>query len=245
MFYSFGRFLLFIRNSLFIRPDNMVMYRKEAFRQMNSIGIESMAIVAVVALFIGAVTAIQFSYQIQDFAVPAYYIGYIVRDSMIIEMAPTVSAMILAGKVGSNMASELGNMRITEQIDALEIMGVNAQGYLVGTKVIAALVTIPMLVAWAALIGILGGLGATLLSGAATLGEFKHGLMAFFMPMNFRVMIIKSCCFALLLSIIACFQGYFVKGGAVEVGNATTRAVVQSNIAILVFDYIIAAILLQ
>ncbi len=229
---------------IFSKPENWSMYWKENMRQMNSIGIESIPIVAVVALFIGAVTAVQFAYQVQDFAVPMYYIGYIVRDTMIIEMAPTMTCMILAGKVGSNMASELGNMRITEQIDALEIMGVNTPGYLVGTKLTAALFTIPLLIILAALLGILGGLLAVVLSNIMPIGVYERGLHAFFEPFNVRLMMIKGFVFAFILSTVACFHGYNVKGGAIQIGEASTKAVVHSNILILLSDYIIAEVLL-
>ena len=244
IFYHFGRYILFL-GSLFRRPEKMSMYWREMLRQMNDIGVTSIPIVAVVATFIGAVTAIQFAYQIQDFLIPIYYVGFIVRDSMIIEMAPTISCMILAGKVGSNMASELGNMRITEQIDALEIMGVNTASYLIGTKIIASLIMIPLLIIIAAFLGIMGGMIATITSDISTLGEYERGLHAFFIPFNVSMMLIKGVTFAYILSTVSCYQGYFVKGGAIQIGEASTRAVVYSNILILIFDYVIAFMLLQ
>ncbi len=244
IFYHFGRYVLFLRG-LFHRPEKLSMYWKEMFRQMNDIGITSIPIVAVVALFIGAVTAIQFAYQIQDFLIPLYYIGFIVRDSMIIEMAPTITCMILAGKVGSNMSSELGNMRITEQIDALEIMGINTSTYLVGTKIIAAIITIPMLIILAAFLGILGGLIATLLSGISSFAEYDRGLHAFFVPFNVNMMLIKGFTFSIIISTVACYEGFHVKGGAIQIGQASTRAVVNSNIMILISDYLIANMLLN
>jgi len=241
--HHFGAYILLL-GSIFRRPEKWKMYMRELFKQMNEIGITSIPIIAVVALFIGAVTAIQFAYQIKDFLVPLYYIGFIVRDSMIIEMAPTISCMVLAGKVGSNIASELGNMRITEQIDALEIMGVNTASYLIGTKVVAALLMIPLLIILAAGLGILGGLIATVASGISTAAEFDRGLHAFYEPFNVILMMIKGTTFAYLLSTISCYQGYNVRGGAIEIGQASTRAVVYSNILILIFDYLIAFILL-
>lgn len=236
---TFGRYVLFLR-SMFSRPEKLSMYWREISRQMNNIGIESIPIILVVAAFVGAVTAVQFAYQIKDFPVPTYYIGFIVRDVMIIEMAPTVSCMMLAGKVGSNIASELGNMRISEQIDALEIMGVNTIPYLITTKIIAALITIPCLVILSAFVGILGGLVSMLASDLASLKEFEQGLRAFFLPFNVTLMMIKGTTFAFLLTTIACFEGYFVKGGAIQIGEASTRAVVVSNIVILFFDFLLA-----
>lgn len=230
---------------MFSKPEKTSMYWKEMLRQMNQIGVESIPIIIVVAMFLGAVTAIQFAYQIKNFAVPLYYIGFIVRDSMIIEMAPTISCMILAGKVGSNIASELGNMRITSQIDAMEIMGINTRGYLLSTKIIAAVVTIPALIIMAAFVGIIGGMAATYLSDVSTIQEYERGLRAFFLPFNVRLMLIKGLVFSLILSTVSCYQGYFVEGGAIEIGQASTRAVVLSNILILISDYFIAFTLLK
>ncbi len=241
--YELGRFLRFL-GSIFHRPEKMSVYWTETMRNMVDIGITSIPIVAVVAMFMGAVTAVQFAYQLENFAVPLYYIGFIARDITIIEMAPTVTCMILAGKVGSNIASELGNMRITEQIDALEIMGVNTSSFLVGTKILAAIITIPLLVTLASFLGIMGGLIATIASDLAPISEFVRGLRAFFIPFNINIMIIKGFVFSILLSSISCYYGYKVRGGAIEIGKASTKAVVESNIAILIFDFIIAWILL-
>lgn len=240
----FGSYVIMLR-SLFHKPENAAVYWKELFRQMNSIGIESIPIIAVVSLFIGAVTALQFAYQMNDFPVPMYYIGFIVRDSMMLEMSPTVSCMILAGKVGSNMASELGNMRISNQIDALDIMGVNSTTYLIATKIIGAILTIPLLVIISVLLGILGGLVACVSSDLIPLQQFDQGLHAFYLPSNVNLMLVKSVVFSFILSSVACFEGYYVKGGAIEIGAAATRAVVLSNILILFFDYLIASIMLK
>lgn len=242
--HHFGKYIRFLR-SLFTRPEKFSMYWKEMLRQMNVIGIESVLIIAVVSMFIGAVTAIQFAYQVKDFAVPAYFLAFVIRDSMIIEMAPTISCMILAGKVGSNIASELGNMRITEQIDALEIMGINTTSYLVGTKIIAALYTIPLLIILAAALGILGGLLAALSADLTNFSQFNMGIRVLFNPFNVQIMILKGLVFAFLLSSISCYQGFFVKGGAVGIGEASTRAVVYSNILILIADYAIADLMLN
>lgn len=235
----FGEYIIFL-SKLLNRPEKVSMYRKEIMRQMYDIGVGSISIVAVVAIFMGAVTAIQFAYQIENFFVPKYYLGYIIRDSMIIEMAPTISCMMLAGKVGSNMAAELGNMRITEQIDALEIMGVNTIPYLVGTKIIAALLTVPSLIILAASLGIVGGLLAIIFTDVATAAEYIRGLNSFFIPSNVNLMLIKSVVFGFILSSVACYQGYHVKGGAIQLGEASTRAVVYANILIPISDYIVA-----
>lgn len=241
--YNFGKYLKFL-GAIFKRPENLRMYWQELMRQMYIIGVQSVPIVIMVAAFIGAVTAVQFAYQMKNFAVPAYYLGFIVRDSSVIEMAPTITSLIMAGKAGSNMSSELGNMRITEQIEALEIMGIYTETYLVGTKIIAALCMLPLLVIMAALMGIGGGLVATLLGDLVSFADYERGLHAFFIPYNVTLMLIKSVAFAFILSSVSCFHGFYVKGGAIEIGSASTRAVVNSSILILIFDYIIAWLLL-
>ncbi|MCB0514431.1 MAG: ABC transporter permease [Chitinophagales bacterium] len=238
----FGAYVIMLKK-MFTIPEKMYMYNKELFRQMTNIGVGSLVIIAIISLFIGAVTAVQFAYQLGNSFIPLYYVGYIVRDSMIIELAPTFSCLVLAGKVGSNMASELGSMRISEQIDALEIMGVNTISYLVGPKILASVIIVPVLVIYSASFGIVGGLIASASRGIATETYIK-GLHAWFDPFNVTMMIIKSIIFGFILTSVSCYQGYYANGGALDIGAASTRAVVYSSILILVFDYLIASILL-
>ncbi len=219
------------------------MYYKETVRQMYEIGIGSLMIILVVSLFIGAVTAVQFTYQLQGTMIPSYYIGYIVRDMAIIELAVTFSSIILAGKVGSNIASEIGGMRQKEHIDAMEIMGVNTASYLVMPKIVAGLFVIPVLVSIAAVVSIGGGYFASTYSGAFSHEEFVQGLRSFFQPWNVCMMYIKAFTFAYILTSIAAYQGYFVKGGSIELGQASTRAVVYGIIVILMADYLLAVLL--
>lgn len=225
------------------KPEKVSMYYKETMRQMNEIGVGSVIIISLIAVFIGAVTAVQFSYQLDGNLVPRYYIGYIVRDSAIIELAPTISCLVLAGKVGSNIASEIGGMRQKEHIDAMEIMGVNTAGYLIMPKIIAALVVIPLLVAMAAFLSVFGGYLAAVPSGLMSDAEYIQGVRSFFVPFNVTIMFVKSVVFAFILTGVSSYQGYFVKGGSIELGQASTNAVVYSNILILLFDYIIALVL--
>ena len=224
------------------KPENHVMYYREITRQMFDIGVGSLVIVMLIAIFIGAVTSVQFAYQLQESFVPRYYIGYIVRDITIIELAPTITCLVLAGKVGSNLASELGGMRQKEHIDAMEIMGVNTPGFLVLPKLIAAVIVIPMLVAIAAFLSIVGGYVASVPTGLLSDAEYILGVRSFFLPFNIRLMFIKAVVFAFLLTSVSCYQGYFVKSGSIELGKASTNAVVFSDILILLFDYLIAAL---
>ncbi len=216
------------------------MYGKELIRQMYDIGNGSVIIIALIAVFIGAVTAVQFLYQLDGTLIPTWYIGYIVRDSTIIELAPTISCLVLAGKVGSNMASEIGGMRQKEHIDAMEVMGVNTASYVIMPKIVAALLVIPLLVILAAFISIIGGYLASVLGGFMNTEDYTRGVRAFFVSRNLWMMLVKAVVFAFLLTSVSCYQGFYVKGGSIELGKASTNAVVISNILILVSDYLIA-----
>ena len=240
--FHFGRYLKML-GTAFSRPEKFSMYYKETLRQMNDIGIGSLVIVALIAVFIGAVTAVQFSFQLDGTLVPRYYIGYIVRDSTIIELAPTITCLVLAGKVGSNIAAEIGGMRQKEHIDAMEIMGVNTAAYLITPKVIAALVVIPMLVSIAAFVSVVGGYMAVVPSGAMSDAEYVQGVRSFFDNKNITLMFAKAFVFAFILTSVSAYQGYHVRGGSIELGKASTDAVVYSNILILLADYVIAVIL--
>lgn len=242
MLYHFGRYLTWL-GQVFKRPENGMMYWKETVRQMNDIGVGSLIIIFIISIFIGAVTAIQFSYQMAGSIIPNYYIGYIVRDMTIIELAPTFSCMLLAGKVGSNIAAEIGGMRQKEHIDAMEIMGVNTAAYLSMPKIVAAIAVIPMLVCVSAFVSIVGGYVASVPTGFYLHSEYVQGLRSFFVPYNVFMMLVKAVVFAFILTSVSCYQGYFVKGGSIELGQASTQAVVYSSILILLADYVIAMLL--
>lgn len=244
LFYHLGKFLIMIRR-MFSRPERWQMFIREFFRQMVDIGVGSAFIVLLVSIFIGAVTAVQTAYQLYGTPfVPSSYIGLIVRNTVIFELAPTFTALILAGKVGSNLASELGSMRVTEQIDALEIMGVNTESYLIATRIFAAFITIPILVAIASFSGIMGGYAATAAGSYYSVEDYVQGIRMFFHPFDVQLMFIKSFAFAFIVSSISCYMGYYVQGGSVEIGRASTKAVVYSCIFVLLADYVIAELLL-
>jgi phospholipid/cholesterol/gamma-HCH transport system permease protein len=242
VFASIGRYFTLL-GSMFTRPEKFSMYYRETMRQMGIIGVGSVSIVAMISFFIGAVTAVQTAFQIIGTFIPPYYVGYIVRDTMLLELASTITCLALAGKVGSNLASELGTMRITEQIDALEIMGINTSAYLIGPKLVAAIITIPLLVILSAFLGIMGGYVAVATSDKLEVANYLRGLNAFFNPYYITIMLVKAVVFGFLLTSIACYHGFYVKGGAYELGKSSTRAVVVSSIAILVADYVLAFIL--
>ena len=229
----------------FARPQKLHMYWKETLRQMDDIGVGSVVVVGIISVFIGAVTAVQFAYQLDGTLVPRWYIGYIVRDSAIIELAPTFSCLVLAGKVGSNIAAEIGGMRQKEHIDAMEIMGVNTASFLIMPKIIAALTMIPLLVCMAAFISIMGGYIASVIGGLITHEEYLRGLRAFFVDYNIVMMLVKALVFSFILTTVSAYQGYYVKGGSIELGQASTQAVVYSDILILFADFMIALLLTQ
>ncbi len=239
---SFGQYVLMLGRA-FSRPEKFSMYYKETMRQMNDIGIGSLVIVGIISVFIGAVTAVQFAFQLSSSFVPMWYIGYIVRDIAIIEMAPTITCLVLAGKVGSNMAAEIGGMRQKEHIDAMEIMGVNTAAYLILPKLIAAIIVIPMLVALSSIIISAGGYVATVPTDVLTNNEYIKGLRSFFDPFFVFMMFVKAVVFAFIIVTVSCFQGYYVQGGSIELGKASTNAVVFSDILILLADYTIAVLL--
>lgn len=226
------------------KPENAKVYWKEFMLQCNDIGIGSLGIVSIVSVFMGAVSAVQTAYQLVSPLIPKSTIAQIVRDTVILEFSPTLVCIVLAGVVGSKIASELGNMRVSEQIDALEIMGINTKTYLVMPKIGAALLMIPLLVVISMVLGILGGRLAGEASGILSNDTYDRGLAESFNTFNVWFALIKAYTFAFILSSIPAYYGYYVKGGALEIGRSSTKAVVVSCIMILLADYALAALLL-
>lgn len=242
-FTHFGRYLLMLRGMM-TRPENMRMYWKEFMHQCVEIGIGSLGIVVIISVFMGAVSAVQTAYQLVSPLISRSTIAQIVRDTVILEFAPTVVCIVLAGVVGSKIASELGNMRVSEQIDALEIMGINTKSYLIMPKIAATLVTIPMLVVLSMALGIWGGRLAGSLSNILSTDTYDKGLLENFVPYNVTFALAKAYTFAFIISSIPAYYGYYVKGGSLEIGRSSTKSVVVSCVMILFADYILAALLL-
>jgi phospholipid/cholesterol/gamma-HCH transport system permease protein len=242
-FKHLGAYFLMLKG-MFTKPENFRMYWKEFMHQCVEIGIGALPIVVIISLFLGAVTTVQTAYQLVSPLIPLTTIAQIVRDSMILELSPTVLSIVLAGVVGSKIASELGNMRISEQIDALEIMGINTKSYLVMPKILAGLVVIPALIIISAFLGIWGGRTAGNLSGIIAPDIFDIGLKQNLNLFNINFALYKAYTFAFIVASIPAYYGYNVKGGALEIGRASTSAVVVSCILILFADYALAALLL-
>ncbi len=238
-----GKYFLFI-GSLFVHRERAVVYFKRILDECILIGTDSVFIVTIVSLFIGAVSGIQTAHNLVSNLVPLYTVGVIVRDMTILELAPTITCIVLAGKVGSNIAGQLGTMRITEQVDAMDVMGINSASYLVLPKVVAAMMTFPMLVTLAGFLSLTGGYMSTVLTNLLTGSDYVYGIRFQFEEYNIFIAIVKSIVFAYLISSISSYMGYYTKGGALEVGQASTVAVTNSCIAVLLADYFIAELLL-
>ena len=212
---------------------------------IDKIGINSFGIVVIISLFVGAVITIQTNYNIENPLLPRYLVGVTVRDSLLLEFSSTMVALILAGKVGSSIASEIGTMRVSEQIDALEIMGVNSASYLILPKIIATLLFNPILTLISIIVGIFGGGIAGTLAGVLTPENFIYGIQYAFIPYYIVYSLIKTVFFAFIITSVSSFQGYYVEGGSLEVGRASTKAVVYSSVLILLFNVILTQLLLS
>ena len=241
---EFGKYCLFIQK-VFSLPDKGKVFFKRTVSEISKLGVDSIPLVAIVSVFIGAVIAIQMEYNTTSPLIPDYSVGLATRDIVLLEFSNSILCLILAGKVGSNIASEIGTMRVTEQIDALEIMGVNSQNYLVLPKIVAFVFFIPILVVFSMGTAILGGMAVAYFTDIISFPKFTYGLQAFFTEWYVWYGIIKSLFFAFIISSVASFYGYFVRGGALEVGKASTNAVVTSSIMILLFDVLLTKLLLK
>jgi phospholipid/cholesterol/gamma-HCH transport system permease protein len=229
---------------IFSRPEKMKIFRKRVFNEIEIIGIKSIPIVILMSTFMGAVIALQTASNIDNPLLPDYTVGYITQSSTILEFSPTIISLILAGKVGSNVASEIGSMRVTEQIDALEIMGVNSLTFLVLPKIVAAIFFFPILVIFSMGLSMVGGWLALTASGLLTTETYVLGIRSFFEVYNVFYALTKTIIFGFLIVSIASFYGYYTKGGALDVGRSSTQAVVSSSIAILIANFILTQLML-
>lgn len=229
---------------VFTRPRKWKIFFKRLFTEINSIGINSLPIVALMSTFIGGVISLQTASNMTNPLLPDYTVGYITQSSTILEFSPTIISLILAGKVGSNIASEIGTMRVTEQIDALEIMGVNSLNFLVLPKIMAAILYFPVLVIFSMALSMIGGWMALVLSNLSTTETYLLGLRAFFEPSNITYALTKTVVFGFLIVSVASFYGYYVKGGSLDVGKASTQAVVSSSVCILIANFLLTQMIL-
>ncbi len=240
---TFGRYCIFMRR-VFSLPERWKVFGQRTIGEVSKLGIDSIPLVLIISLFIGAVIAIQMQLNISSPLIPSYSVGLATRDIVLLEFSNSILCLILAGKVGSNIASEIGTMRVTEQIDALEIMGINSANYLVLPKIVAFVLFMPVLVIICIGTALVGGYLVAMLTDLITISRYVYGLQALFEEWYVWYAIIKSLVFAFIIASVASFYGYYVKGGALEVGKASTNGVVSSSILILLFDVILTKILL-
>ena len=237
-----GQYFMMMRKVMSV-PEKWSVFNKQLILELEKIGLNSIGIVLFISFFVGGVVSIQTALNLQNPLLPKYLIGLASRDSLILEFSPTMISLILAGKVGSSIASEIGSMRVSEQIDALEIMGVNSASFLILPKIIASLFFFPLLVILSMGIGMIGAwVGG--LSVNVTTSDFMYGLRYEFIPFFVNYAIIKTLAFAFIVSSLSSYFGYYTSGGAVAVGKSSTEAVVYSSIIILVFNFILTKIIL-
>ena len=239
-----GSYFLLIKRSL-SRPEKASIIYRQTLKEIETVGIDSFPIVVIVSLFVGAVITIQTNYNIENPILPRYLVGLTVRDSLLLEFSSTMVALILAGKVGSSIASELGMMRVTEQIDALEVMGINSAAFLILPKMIAAVLFFPILGVLSMIVGIMGGYLACVLGNVVSPSEYIYGIQYAFKPYYIAYALTKMVFYALIITSISSYLGYNVEGGAIEVGKASTKAVVQSSILILMANLVLTRLILQ
>lgn len=243
-FFHLGRYFLLMKRA-FAKPEKFFIFKERVFEEINILGLGSLSIVSIISVFIGAVITIQSAFSFTSPFIPLYAVGVTVRDSMILEFSPAIISLILAGKIGSSIASEIGTMRSSEQIDALEIMGVNSAGYLISPKIIASLFFHPILIIYSMFLGILGGYLFGIVTGVVTNYQYIYGITYDFKPFNVTYALIKSEVFAFIIASVPAYQGYYVKGGTLSVGRSSTRAVVYSSVLILAFDLILTQLLMS
>ncbi len=241
-FYHMGRYFSLLARVL-SRPERPKIYVRKLFQEIESLGINSVGIVVIISIFMGGIITLQVAYNLQNPFLPTYLIGLGNRDTLILEFSSTIMGLIMAGKIGSNIASELGSMRVTEQIDSLEIMGVNSASFLILPKIVAVVFMFPFLYILSVFFGMAGGLIVGPAVGAVTATDYIEGIQHTFVPYYVYFSLIKTLFFGFLVASIPAYFGYYVEGGAYEVGEASTRAVVNTNIMILVFDLILTQLL--
>lgn len=242
--HELGNYLILI-GKVFSRPESYRVYYRQTMREFIALGLSSTGIVVIISVFMGAVITLQTAYNTENPIYPAYLIGLGTRDSIILEFSSTVVALILAGKVGSSITSEIGTMRVTEQIDALEMMGVNSASFLILPKIIATVVYNPFLTLLSIVVGVAGGWVAGIAAGVITSSQYVYGIQYAFIPYYILYSLVKTVFFAFIITTVAAYHGYFVNGGSLEVGRASTKAVVYSCILILLTNVILTQLLLS
>jgi len=238
-----GKYIELMRKT-FAKPDNWRLFFKEIPKEMEKLGINTVGIIVLVSIFMGVIMTMQTIMNTENPMLPRYSTGLVLRDTLLLEFSSTIMSLLLAGKVGSNIASELGTMRVTEQIDALDIMGVNSANFLILPKIVGLMLCMPMLVTLSVFCGLAGGLGVAMFTDMITISDFIYGIQYAFIPYYFTYSIIKSFFFGFVIASVSAFYGYYAYGGALDVGRASTHAVVNSSILLLAVNVILTQLLL-
>ncbi|MDR0828661.1 MAG: ABC transporter permease [Prevotellaceae bacterium] len=228
----------------FSLPDNWRMFWRQLPLEMEKLGINTVGIIVLISIFMGVIMTMQTIMNTENPMLPRYSTGLVLRDTLLLEFSSSIMSLLLAGKVGSNIASEIGTMRVTEQIDALDIMGVNSANYLILPKIIGLMLCMPMLVTFSVFCGLAGGCGVAIFTDMITISDFIYGIQYAFIPYYFTYSIIKSFFFGFVIASVSAFYGYFAYGGAIDVGKASTNAVVNSSILLLAVNVILTQLLL-
>jgi phospholipid/cholesterol/gamma-HCH transport system permease protein len=239
-----GKYFLLMER-VFVLPDRSRMFFRQFPKELEKLGLQSLPIVVIISVFIGAIMTMQTKLNSSNPLLPTYTTGLVTRDTLLLEFSSTIMCLILAGKVGSNIASEIGTMRITEQIDALEIMGVNSANYLILPKIVAFVVMMPFLVIFSMALGLIGGYGVGLFTNIITTGDYLSGIQYAFVPFYVFYSVVKSLFFAFIITSVASYYGYYAYGGALDVGKASTNAVVNASILVLFFNILITSLMLN
>ena len=239
---QFGEYLILMKRT-FARPERFRMFFKQYIREIEKLGVDSIGIVLIISFFIGAVITVQIKVNIESAWMPRWTVGYVTREILLLEFSSAIMCLILAGKVGSNIASELGTMRVTQQVDALEIMGVNSANYLILPKILSMVTMIPILVSFSIFAGIIGAFSTSWFGGIMSATDLEYGLQYSFVARFVWISYIKSFFFAFIIASVSAFFGYSVKGGSIAVGKASTNAVVSSSVLILFSDLILNLLL--
>ncbi|MCO6483050.1 MAG: ABC transporter permease [Flavobacteriales bacterium] len=243
LLFHIGRYFMLL-GEVFSKPERRSVYWRRTVEEMDLLGVKSLGIVALLSLFMGAVIAIQTKTNIDSPLIPFYVVGFTVRQSTILEFSPTIISLILAGKVGSTIAAEIGSMRVKEQIDALDIMGVNSAGYLILPKIIATAIINPFLIMISMFLSIFGGWLAGVFTGIISSSNYIAGVQWDFDPYIVTYALIKTVVFAVIIATVSGYHGYYTRGGTREVGISSTKAVVYSDVVILIANYLLTQLLL-
>ncbi len=238
-----GSYVLLMKR-VFSRPERMRVFLKQYIKEIEQLGVNSIGIVLLISFFIGAVITIQIKLNIESAWMPRWTVGYVTREILLLEFSSSIMCLILAGKVGSNIASEIGTMRVTQQIDALEIMGINSASFLILPKIVAMITIIPILVTFSIFAGIIGAFASAWIGGIMSATDLEYGLQYMFSEWFIWCGIIKSIFFAFIISSVSAFFGYTVEGGSIQVGKSSTDSVVSSSVLILFSDLILTKLLM-